>query len=133
MKKPVMLIVMDGWGINENLEEKNAIREASPQNLLALEKKYPHTRLQASGEAVGLPEGQMGNSEVGHLNIGAGRVVYQELTRINRACRLGEVESNQVLCDAMDAAKAQNGVVHFMGLLSDGGVHSNNEHLYALV
>ena len=77
MKKPVMLVIMDGWGINEKLEEKNAIRVAKPHNLVQLEEKYPHSRLQASGEAVGLPEGQMGNSEVGHLNIGAGRVVYQ--------------------------------------------------------
>src|SRR3712207_3202986 len=91
MKKPIMLVIMDGWGINENEEEKNAIREAKPYNLLKLEENYPHTKLQASGEAVGLPEGQMGNSEVGHLNIGAGRVVYQPLRseerRVGKECR----------------------------------------------
>ena len=90
MKKPVMLVIMDGWGINENKEEKNAIREAKPRNLLKLEENYPHARLQASGEAVGLPEGQMGNSEVGHLNIGAGRVVYQPLVEISVDIRKGD-------------------------------------------
>jgi len=133
MKKPVMLIVMDGWGINENLEEKNAIREASPQNLLALEKKYPHTRLQASGEAVGLPEGQMGNSEVGHLNIGAGRVVYQPLVEISVDIRNGNFYKKAALVEAFEYAKKHGVKIHFGGLLSPGGVHSHTEHLYGLL
>ena len=130
--RPCALIIMDGFGIAER-GEGNAISLAATPVLDAAFAHQPKTQLLASGEAVGLPEGQMGNSEVGHLNIGAGRVVYQELTRINRACRMGQIEENPTLCSAMDAASEAQGVVHFMGLVSDGGVHSNNEHLYALV
>ena len=92
-----------------------------------------HTTLQASGEAVGLPDGQMGNSEVGHLNIGAGRIVYQELTRINRACADGSLAHNAVLNEAFEAARMPGAALHFMGLVSDGGVHSHNTHIYGLL
>lgn len=133
MKKPVMLVIMDGWGINEKLEEKNAIRVAKPYNLLKLEEKYPHSRLQASGEAVGLPEGQMGNSEVGHLNIGAGRVVYQPLVEISVDIRNGEFFKKPALVEAFEYAKQHKTKIHFGGLLSPGGVHSHTEHLYGLL
>lgn len=131
-KQPICLIIMDGFGIDEP-SDKNAISLANTPFLDELFATRPFITLQASGEAVGLPEGQMGNSEVGHLNIGAGRVVYQELTRINKACKDGSLASNDVLISAYESAKRNNGVLHLMGLLSDGGVHSNNEHLYALM
>lgn len=124
---------MDGWGINEKLEEKNAIRVAKPHNLLQLEEKYPHSKLQASGEAVGLPEGQMGNSEVGHLNIGAGRVVYQPLVEISVDIRNGEFFKKPALVEAFEYAKQHKTKIHFGGLLSSGGVHSHTEHLYGLL
>lgn len=129
---PACLIIMDGFGLAE-AGPGNAISLARTPQLDALFAQRPWTKLEASEEAVGLPEGQMGNSEVGHLNIGAGRVVYQELTRINRACRTGELESNPVIADAFKAAMQPGAVLHLMGLLSDGGVHSSNEHLYALI
>ncbi|WP_305296690.1 2,3-bisphosphoglycerate-independent phosphoglycerate mutase [Parvibacter caecicola] len=129
---PACLIIMDGFGLAE-AGPGNAISLARTPRLDALFAERPWTKLQASEEAVGLPEGQMGNSEVGHLNIGAGRVVYQELTRINRACRTGELESNPVIASAFEAAAKPGAVLHLMGLLSDGGVHSSNEHLYALI
>ena len=129
---PACLIIMDGFGLDEP-GPGNAIYLAETPVLDKVFSTFSRTELQASGEAVGLPEGQMGNSEVGHLNIGAGRVVYQELTRINRACRDGSIAKNAVLLDAFDKAKQAGGAVHFMGLLSDGGVHSSNEHLYALL
>jgi len=132
--KPVMLLILDGWGISKaEAEEGNAIGAAYKPFYNHLIKKYPHSILQSSGEAVGLPCGQMGNSEVGHLNIGAGRVVYQELTRINRAIRLGEFAENSVLNEAMDKALQKNTALHLMGLLSDGGVHSHIDHLFALM
>ena len=123
---------MDGFGIDEP-SDKNAISLARKPFLDEVFSTRPYIQLQASGEAVGLPDGQMGNSEVGHLNIGAGRVVYQELTRINKACKDGSLAANEVLISAYEAAKAPGCVLHLMGLLSDGGVHSNNEHLYALM
>lgn len=129
---PCALIIMDGFGLAP-AGKGNAISLASTPVLDGLFQTCPRTQLLASGEAVGLPEGQMGNSEVGHLNIGAGRVVYQELTRINRACKSSEIRNNEVLTNAFAFAKEHAGTVHFMGLLSDGGVHSNNEHLYALL
>lgn len=124
---------MDGWGINESLEEKNAIRLAQPKNLLQLEAKYPHSRLEASGEAVGLPEGQMGNSEVGHLNIGAGRLIYQPLVEISVDIRKGDFFKKLVLEEAFQYAKKQCVKIHFGGLVSPGGVHSHTDHVYGLL
>jgi len=130
--KPLVMIIMDGWG--ESSETKaNAIRLAKNQTINTFEKEYPSTQLGCSGEAVGLPEGQMGNSEVGHLNIGAGRVVYQEFTRISKSIREGDFFKNKVLLNAINNVKKNNSNLHMMGLLSDGGVHSSNEHLYALL
>jgi 2,3-bisphosphoglycerate-independent phosphoglycerate mutase len=136
--KPVALIIRDGWGISP----KGAAAAKAEGNapLLAklpfheyLYKTYPQSRLSASGEDVGLPHGQMGNSEVGHLNLGAGRIVYQELTRINKAISDGTLAKNEELVKFLAALKAHNGALHLWGLLSDGGVHSSQEHLYALV
>lgn len=132
LRLPACLIIMDGFGLQDP-GDGNAISQADTPVLDGLFDTRPWTRLEASGEAVGLPEGQMGNSEVGHLNIGAGRVVYQELTRINKACADGSIESNPVIRHAFDTVKKNGSVLHLMGLLSDGGVHSSNEHLYALL
>ena len=130
--KPIALIILDGWGVSSRTEG-NAIALANKPNIDKYLQQYPHTVLQASGEDVGLPAGQMGNSEVGHLNIGAGRIVYQELTRITRSIRDGSFFSNKELLAAVDYAKKNNGSLHLMGLLSDGGVHSHLDHLYALL
>lgn len=134
-KKPVVLIIRDGWGINPGGREKAV--ENGDATLLArtpfhdhLYATYPCCRISGSGEDVGLPSGQMGNSEVGHLNLGAGRIVYQDFTRINKAIRDGELEKNAVLQEAF--AKARGRRVHFIGLVSDGGVHSHQDHLVAL-
>ena len=132
LRLPACLIIMDGFGLAEP-GEGNAIAQANTPCLDRVLSECPTVKLEASGEAVGLPAGQMGNSEVGHLNIGAGRVVHQELSRINRACASGELAGNAVLSAALEAAKAPGAALHFMGLLSDGGVHSSNEHLYALL
>ncbi len=130
--KPVLLIILDGWGIGNNPLEDAQENADIPfyKNLL---KEYPHTALQCSGEAVGLPEGQMGNSEVGHLNLGAGRIVYQDYARINKAIKESEFSRNTALVNAMDAALSNESAVHLLGLVSDGGVHSHIDHLYALV
>jgi 2,3-bisphosphoglycerate-independent phosphoglycerate mutase len=129
--KRVLLIVLDGWGINKN-KDGNAIAAAKAPVYTGLIAEYPHTELQASGEAVGLPEGQMGNSEVGHLNLGAGRVVYQDSTRISKAIRDGEFFQNPVLLSAIASAKKSGANLHLMGLLSDGGVHSRLDHIFAM-
>lgn len=126
------LLIMDGFGINP-VHEGNAIFQAGTPVLDKLMAKYPHTLLGASGLDVGLPDGQMGNSEVGHLNIGAGRIVYQELTRITKDIQEGEFFKKEALVWAMDEAKQNGKALHLMGLLSDGGVHSHNTHLYALL
>jgi len=131
-KKPVLLMILDGWGIPSD-QEGCALAEANLPNFRKLWNENPHTFLDASGEAVGLPDGQMGNSEVGHLNMGAGRIVYQDLTRITKAIRDGELAENAVLLDAMAKTKASGGSLHLMGLLSDGGVHSHIQHLFALL
>lgn len=130
--KPLMLMILDGWGIAP-AGPYNAAKMAKTPQLSKLFQMYPHTRLKASGNAVGLPEGQMGNSEVGHLNIGAGRVVYQELTRITKACEEGTLLKNKALLDCMEQVKQNGGALHLMGLLSDGGVHSHEKHLWALL
>lgn len=132
-KKPLMLMILDGWGINTHKEQLNAITAAEPLNLTKLMEEYPHSELEASGEAVGLPEGQMGNSEVGHLNIGAGRVVYQPLVEISRDVRDGNFYKKEVLIEAFTKAKENNVAIHFAGLVSDGGVHSHITHLYGLL
>ena len=132
LRTPALLVIMDGFGLAEP-GPGNAISLANTPYLDALLGEAPMCKLEASGEAVGLPAGQMGNSEVGHLNIGAGRVVHQELSRINMACREGSIRENAVINAALDAAKVPGAALHLMGLLSDGGVHSSNEHLYALI
>jgi 2,3-bisphosphoglycerate-independent phosphoglycerate mutase len=128
----VLLAVLDGWGI-QRAREGNAILLAGTPHLDRISSEYPMAQLQASGLSVGLPEGQMGNSEVGHTNIGAGRIVYQDLVRISRACTSGELFKNAAICSAMDLAKSQGKSFHFLGLVSPGGVHSHIEHLQALL
>lgn len=131
-KKPVMLMILDGFGIAPK-SDGNAVEAAKKPNFDALVEKYPHTELQASGLEVGLPEGQMGNSEVGHLNIGAGRIIYQELTRITKEIKEGGFFKNESLNLAIENAKKNNSALHLMGLLSDGGVHSHIDHLKGLL
>ncbi len=131
-KKPVMLMILDGFGISDK-EDGNAVRAAYKPNFDALFKDYPHTQLGASGLDVGLPEGQMGNSEVGHLNIGSGRIIYQELTRITKAISDGDFFTNKAFNEAIDNAIKNNSSLHLLGLLSDGGVHSHINHLKALL
>lgn len=126
------LIILDGWGIS-NCKKYNAIEQANIQNFRRLLEIYPNTALRANGLDVGLPEGQMGNSEVGHLNIGAGRIVYQDLTRITRDIQNGDFFKNEALVYALEKAKTEGKALHIMGLLSDGGVHSHITHLYALL
>ncbi|MED0671378.1 2,3-bisphosphoglycerate-independent phosphoglycerate mutase [Aneurinibacillus aneurinilyticus] len=130
--KPVALIIMDGFGYREE-DYGNAIRQAKTPNFNKYWNEYPHTLLGASGLAVGLPEGQMGNSEVGHLNLGAGRVVYQDLTRVTKAINEGTFYENETLLCAMQYARDNNTALHLYGLLSDGGVHSHINHLFALL
>lgn len=129
--RKILLMILDGWGLGDG-SRADVIKITPTPNMDRLTMDFPSSRLHASGEDVGLPDGQMGNSEVGHLNIGAGRVVYQDLVRINKACRSGEIRKNEVLEKAFSYARDKGKQVHFLGLLSDGGVHSSNEHLYAL-
>ncbi|WP_019422015.1 2,3-bisphosphoglycerate-independent phosphoglycerate mutase [Paenibacillus sp. OSY-SE] len=130
--RPVALIIMDGFGLR-NVTEGNAVAQANKPNYDRYMDMYPHTTLTACGEAVGLPEGQMGNSEVGHLNIGAGRIVYQDLTRITKSIREGEFFDNATLLGAVRHAKDNNKNLHLYGLLSDGGVHSHIDHTLAML
>ncbi|MBN8698175.1 MAG: 2,3-bisphosphoglycerate-independent phosphoglycerate mutase [Chitinophagales bacterium] len=129
--KKVILIIMDGWGLGR-VKSSDAIQNARTPFVNSLYSKYPNTTLTTCGEVVGLPDGQMGNSEVGHLNLGAGRIVYQELQRINVAIRSGEFAANKALLDSIRYAKEKNKTLHLIGLVSDGGVHSHIEHLKAL-
>ena len=131
MKKPLILMILDGFGIAP--ENGNAIKAAKKPNIDRLFSSNPITQIGASGMDVGLPDGQMGNSEVGHTNIGAGRVVYQELTRITKSIDDGDFFENEALCKAMDNAKEKGSALHIMGLLSDGDVHSHNKHLYGIL
>ncbi|MDE3249503.1 MAG: 2,3-bisphosphoglycerate-independent phosphoglycerate mutase [Bacteroidota bacterium] len=130
-KKKVILVIMDGWGLGQK-KSADAIQNANTPFVSSLYQQYPHTTLVTCGEAVGLPDGQMGNSEVGHLNLGAGRIVYQELQRINVAIRDGAFASNPVLLGAIRRAKAAGKPLHLLGLVSDGGVHSHTRHLMAI-
>lgn len=132
VKKPVMLMILDGFGLTDKVDG-NAVLAAKKPNYDRYFSNYPHTELNASGLDVGLPRGQMGNSEVGHLNIGAGRIIYQELTRITKEVEEGNFFNNEALNIAMDKALENNSSIHFLGLLSDGGVHSHIEHLKALL
>ena len=135
VNKRVLLCIMDGWGINPNAgsESYDATKLAPPVNFDRLKKEEKYTEIHADSEYVGLPQGQMGNSEVGHLNLGAGRIVYQELTKINKSIREGEFFKNEKFLDAINFAKKNNSSLHFFGLVSNGGVHSSLEHLFALV
>ena len=131
-QKKVILIIMDGWGLGK-VKKADAIEAANTPFVDSLYQRYPHATLTTCGEAVGLPEGQMGNSEVGHLNLGAGRIVYQELQRINVAIKGGLFQKNEALLAAIDMAKSNNKPLHLLGLVSDGGVHSHINHLKALL
>ena len=130
--KLTMLMILDGFGINPK-EEGNAVKLASTPNIEKKKKKYPVTKMIASGMGVGLPEGQMGNSEVGHTNIGAGRIIYQDLAKITKSIEDGDFFSNEVLVNAVENCKKNNSKLHILGLVSDGGVHSHNRHLYGLL
>ena len=130
---PVALIIMDGWGIGKDDDPSNAIKKGKTPNLDKYAKEFPHATLQASGMYVGLPNWQMGNSEVGHTNIGAGRIVYQELTRITKSIADGDFFENKALLKAVRDAKSAGGALHLMGLVSPGGVHSHTNHLYGLL
>jgi len=126
-----LLMILDGWGTGAR-SASDVISSVPTPNLTALKKKYPGSQLSACGEDVGLPDGQMGNSEVGHLNIGAGRIIYQDLVKINKECESGDIKKNTVLTEAFSYARDNSKQVHFFGLLSDGGVHSLDRHLYHL-
>ena len=132
MDKKVLLMILDGWGVGKR-DKSNVIYTQGEPHIDALKAKYPNSTLSASGEDVGLPDGQMGNSEVGHLNIGAGRVVYQDLVKINKACREKRLLENSEIKAVYDYAKSSGKALHFMGLMSDGGVHSAMEHLFAFL
>ena len=129
---PALLVIMDGFGLAPEGAD-NAVSAANTPFIDGLYANYPHTTLGASGEDVGLPDGQMGNSEVGHLNIGAGRIIFQELSRINNAIKDGSLKENEVFVKAMDDCAANDKTLHLMGLMSPGGVHSMQSHCEALV
>ncbi|MBQ4403806.1 MAG: 2,3-bisphosphoglycerate-independent phosphoglycerate mutase [Selenomonadaceae bacterium] len=130
---PICLIIMDGWGIGNARDNFNAIQVGNTPVLDELTKNYPNAQLQASGEYVGLPDGQMGNSEVGHMNIGAGRIIYQPLTKITKAIRDGDFFENKALVGVINKVTASGGALHLFGLVSPGGVHSHTDHLYGLL
>ena len=129
--RPFVLVILDGWGCNPD-PYGNAIAAAHTPEIDALRRRWPHIQVDASGEAVGLPAGQQGNSEVGHLTIGAGRLIYQPLSRINRAIEDGSFYENAVLCDAVDRARDRGAALHCLGLISPGGVHSHQDHAVAV-
>ncbi len=131
LKNRMLLMILDGWGIGDTTKS-DVIYNANTPNMDRLMKQYPNSQLQTSGRSVGLPDGVMGNSEVGHLNIGAGRVLYQDLVKINLACEDGSIAKNEAIVKAFTYAKQNNKAVHFIGLISDGGVHSMDTHLYKL-
>ena len=131
MSKKVILVIMDGWGIGK-IKSADAIQNANVPFVSSLYDSYPHATLVTCGEDVGLPDGQMGNSEVGHLNLGAGRIVYQELQRINVAIRDGSFAKNPALLKAIRFAKDHQKPLHLLGLVSDGGVHSHSSHIKAI-
>ena len=131
-KKPAVLLIMDGYGLNER-KDHNAVYEAKTPVMDKLMKEYPYVKGYASGLAVGLPDGQMGNSEVGHMNMGAGRIIYQELTRITKSIEDGDFFSNEALMSAVENCKKNDSALHLFGLVSDGGVHSHNSHIYGLL
>src|SRR4030042_3764464 len=132
MYKPIVLAVLDGWGISSKTQG-NAIRQGHPPTIEKLNKFYPMTTLQASGISVGLPWGECGNSEVGHMTLGAGKIIYQNLPRITLSIQDGTFFKNEVLLEAMKNISANKSVLHLMGLLSEGSVHSHKEHIYALL
>lgn len=132
-KAPIALIIMDGFGYGDTQDPNNAVQVANTPVLDGLRQRYPNTHIQASGEYVGLPDGQMGNSEVGHTNIGAGRIIYQSLTRITKDIKDGVFFKKEALLSVVDDVKANGGALHFFGLVSPGGVHSHTEHLYGLL
>ena len=131
MGKKALLMILDGWGIGNHSKSDVIFTTPTPYWDYLL-KEYPHSELQASGENVGLPDGQMGNSEVGHLNIGAGRIVYQDLVKINKSVADKSILNNKEIVSAFTYAKENGKAIHFMGLTSNGGVHSSLEHLFAL-
>ncbi len=131
-KKPVVLMILDGYGLNSNCEH-NAVCEAKTPVMDQLMSQCPFVKGNASGLAVGLPDGQMGNSEVGHLNMGAGRIVYQELTRITKSIQDGDFFTNEAFMEAVKNCREHDSALHLYGLVSDGGVHSHNTHIYALL
>ena len=131
-KAPTVLLILDGYGLNEKTEG-NAVAMAKTPVMDRMMKEYPFVKGNASGMAVGLPDGQMGNSEVGHLNMGAGRIVYQELTRITKSIQDGDFFKNEEFLAAVENCKKNNSALHLFGLLSDGGVHSHITHVYGLL
>ena len=132
MKKPIVLCILDGCGIRKE-SRGNAFKNANKPTFDYLVNNYPHTLLEASGQLVGLPRGQMGNSEVGHMNIGAGRIVYQPQELINRSIETKEFFNNKRILDVINHSKNNNSKLHIMGLISDGGIHSHINHLFALI
>ena len=133
VKTPLVLAILDGWGIGDVNDKFNAIARGNTPFMDKLTKENLYTTVKCSGEEVGLPKGQMGNSEVGHLNMGSGRIIYQELTRISKSIKDGDFFTNKAFLDVMEKAKENNSALHLLGLVSDGGVHSHQEHLYALL